>query len=260
MTIIEALIIALVQGITEFLPVSSSGHIVIFQYLLNVEEPPLTFGIIVHLGTLIAVFVAFWQDIISILKKPFSRITLLIIIGSIPAALVGFFLEPLIEKAFTSLLVVGIGLIFTGFILKYSEKLSNLKLGLKLEEKTSIKDIIVIGSFQALAIIPGISRSGATIAAGLISGLDREFAARLSFLLSIPVILGAAVFQLSDVFASGIYIKNLLPYGIGLICSALFGYLAIKVVVNLVKFGRLSVFAYYVWGVGFFTLVAYFLF
>ncbi len=258
MTILQALILGMVQGLTEFLPVSSSGHLVIFQHVLGIQQAPLTFDVIVHLGTLVAVFIAFWEDIISIAKRPFSKITYLILVGIIPAGMAGYFLAPVVEKAFESILVVGIGLIFTGLVLKYSETIANKYLGLKLIEGTSYKDAIFIGIIQALAIVPGISRSGSTIAAGLLAGLDREFAARFSFLLSIPVILGAGIFQLQDAFEYGFMTPDLIQYLIGFVTSAAFGLLAIKVVVNLVREGRLSIFSYYCWGVAALTLLAYF--
>ncbi len=260
MTTFQAFILGIVQGLTEFLPVSSSGHLVIFQHIFGIQQAPLTFDVMVHLGTLVAVFIAFWEDIVAIIKKPFSRITYLLVVGIIPAGLAGYLLAPLIEKAFESLLVVGIGLIFTGLILKYSETLANKYLGLKLSEGTSYKDALFIGLIQALAIIPGISRSGSTIAAGLVAGLDREFAARFSFLLSIPVIVGAGIFQLKDAFEYGYTTTSLVPYLVGFITSAAFGYLAIKVVVNLVREGRLSIFSYYCWVVAVLTIGAYFIY
>ncbi len=260
MTTFQAIVLGIVQGLTEFLPVSSSGHLVIFQHIFGMQEAPLTFDVVVHLGTLVAVFIVFWDDIVEIARKPFSRLTYLLMVGIIPAGMAGYLLAPLVEQAFESLLVVGIGLIFTGLVLKYSEAIANRYKGLKEIEGTSFKDAVFIGLLQALAIIPGISRSGSTIAAGLLAGLDREFAARFSFLLSIPVILGAGIFELKDAFQEGTIAGNLPPYLIGFITSAIFGYLAIKVVVNLVREGRLSVFSYYCWGVAALTIGAYYLF
>jgi undecaprenyl-diphosphatase len=126
-TAAEAFILGIIQGLTEFLPVSSSGHLVIFQHLFGIHEG-ITFDVVVHLGTLVAVFIAFWDDIVFILRKPFSRISYLILIGIIPAGLAGYLLAPLVEQAFESLLVVGLGLIFTGVVLKYSEWMSELLL------------------------------------------------------------------------------------------------------------------------------------
>ncbi|MEN6349047.1 MAG: undecaprenyl-diphosphate phosphatase, partial [Syntrophomonas sp.] len=216
--------------------------------------------VLVHMGTLIAVIIAFWEDIINICKRPFSRLTFLIIIGCIPAGLAGGLLAPVFEKAFESLLVVGIGLIITGLLLKVSEYLSKKHFGLKDIEETSFGDALFIGIVQAIAIVPGISRSGSTIAAGLMSGLDREFAARFSFLLSIPVILGAGVLELKDLFVSGIPGGSILPFVIGPTVAALFGFLAIKIVMKLVRQGRLSVFSYYCWVLGLITIISYYFF
>lgn len=258
MTIVEALILGAVQGLTEFLPVSSSGHLVIFQHLLGMQEAPLTFDVLVHIGTLLAVFVAFWDDIIAILRKPFTRLTYLIIVGSIPAGIIGFCFAPLFAKAFESLLVVGLGLIFTGFILKISEHISKKLVGMKLVQETTYGDVLFIGLFQALAIVPGISRSGSTIAAGLMTGMDRNYAARFSFLLSIPVIIGAGIYELKGLLVTGVASNCIIPYIIGPLTAAVFGFFAIKIVLGLVKDGRLSVFSYYCWAVAALTLAAYF--
>lgn len=259
MTVLQAFILGMVQGLTEFLPVSSSGHLVIFQHLFGLEEAPLAFDVLLHIGTLVAVFITFWDDIVSIIKRPFDRLTFLILVGIIPAGLAGYFLEDYVSMAFESLLVVGIGLIFTGAILKISENYANNRILIKQAEETSFKDAVFIGIMQALAILPGISRSGSTIAAGLFAGLDRDFAARFSFLLSIPVILGAGVLQLKDLSYSSTQVANLLPYGVGFVSSILFGYFAIKVVLRLVRRGRLSVFSYYCWAVALFSLGMYFI-
>jgi len=260
LTIVQALVLGAIQGLTEFLPISSSGHLVIFQHIFNIKEAPLTFDVLVHLGTLGAVFFAFWEDIIGICKKPFSKLTYLIVIGSIPAGLIGFYLAPFFEKAFESLLVVGAGLIFTGIVLKISEYLANNSFGLKKIEEATYTDAVFIGIFQALAIIPGISRSGSTMAAGLVSGLDREFAARFSFLLSIPVIMGAGVLELKDFLVYGFPASNVAPYSVGFLSAAVFGYCAIRIVVNLVRQGRLSIFSYYCWTVAALTLASYYIF
>jgi len=250
LTTFEALLIGAVQGLTEFLPVSSSGHLVILQNLLGVKEQPLTFAVLVHMGTLISVCVAFRSDIAAILRKPFTKLTYLIVVGCIPAGLAGYFLAPYFEKAFESLVVVGFGLIFTGIILQISERLSARVIFGKEVKETTYKDVLLIGLMQAIAIIPGISRSGSTIAAGLMTGLDREFAARYSFLLSIPVILGAGLLELQDLFTVGMDFSDGIPYLAGVISAIAFGLLAIKVVMNLVRNGRLAYFSYYVWLLG----------
>jgi undecaprenyl-diphosphatase len=259
-TTIQALWLGIVQGLTEFLPVSSSGHLVIFQHLFGVKEAPLAFDVLVHWGTLLAVFVAFWGDIYKIIRRPFSKLTYLIVVGCIPAGLAGILLEPVFEKAFQSLLVVGIGLFITGIILMLSENMTNHSLFQKGLRETSYWDVIFIGIIQAIAIVPGISRSGSTIAGGLLAGLEREFAARYSFLLSIPVILGAGVIQLKDLAVQSLPDQQLLPFIIGPVAAAVSGFIAIKLVMRLVKKGRLSIFSYYCWVVGALTLAGYFVY
>ena len=260
LTVWQAIIMGAIQGLTEFLPISSSGHLVIFGHLFNLTEPPLVFGIIVHLGTLFAVFVCFWPDIWAIIKKPFSRITGLLIIACIPAAIAGYFLEPLINQAFSSLLVVGLGLIYTGAILTVSELMTRRSLDIKEARETSTGEALFIGIMQAIAVIPGVSRSGSTIAAGLMVGLNRSFAARFSFLLSIPIILGAAVFELKDFYTSAVFEFNWVSYGAGLVSAAVFGYLAIRLVIGLIKQGKLSKFSYYCWAVGLLAVAGHFYF
>lgn len=257
MTILQALFLGILQGLTEFLPVSSSGHLVIFQHIFGISEGVLAFDVLLHIGTLIAVFVAFWDDILSIIKQPLSRLTYLIIVGCIPAGLMGYFLQPLFEKAFESLLVVGIGLLITGLVLKVSETVADNSLSMKEVKETTYWNVLFIGLLQGIAIVPGISRSGSTIAGGLLAGLDRTFAARYSFLVAIPVILGAALVQIKDL-ASGGLTGGIAPYIIGPLMAAIFGFMAIKIVMKLVRNGRLSIFSYYCWTVGALTIVASF--
>ncbi len=259
MTVIQALILGAVQGLTEFLPVSSSGHLVIFQHWLGLENTPLAFDVLVHIGTLLAVFVAFWSDIAALLRKPWSKLTFLIVAGCIPAAAAGFLLEPIFEQTFKSLLVVGIGLLITGVVLMVSEKWALAHPGLKEIEETSYKDVLFVGLLQAIAIVPGISRSGSTISAGLLAGMERPFAARFSFLLSIPVILGAGLLELKDLGGGAMGGISAAAIITGLLSAALFGYIAIKVVLRLVNQGRLSIFSWYVWALGLATLGWYFM-
>ncbi|NLX89390.1 MAG: undecaprenyl-diphosphate phosphatase [Syntrophomonadaceae bacterium] len=257
MTVIQAIILGAVQGLTEFLPVSSSGHLVIFQNLLGLQNTPLAFDVLVHIGTLLAVFFAFWDDIAVLLRKPWSKLTFLIIIGCIPAAIAGFLLEPIFEQTFKSLLVVGIGLLITGAVLMLSERWATARPGLKEVQETTYWDALWVGLLQAIAIIPGISRSGSTISAGLLAGMERPFAARFSFLLSIPVILGAGLVELKDLGGHALASIPVASMAAGLLSAAFFGYIAIKVVLRLVNQGRLSVFSWYVWALGIVTLVMY---
>ena len=209
MNIIEALILGIIQGITEFLPVSSSGHLVLLQRIFGIEEPVLLFNIMVHVGTLAAVCTVLWQDIWNILRKIIQPLTLLIIIGTIPAVIAALFIKDFIEGMHSSAAFLGFAFLITSALLVFSELFhKKLPLDKAIKEKAvkneaAVKDrgkfnaldALVIGIFQAIAITPGISRSGATLAAGFFRGLSRDMAVRFSFLLSIPAILGALAME-----------------------------------------------------------------
>lgn len=273
MTIFKAIVLGIVQGLTEFLPVSSSGHLVLFSRLLDVQEPSLVFEIIVHVGTLLAVFVVFraevWLLINSFFKilrnpknaghlvkhDPGCRLLAGIIIGTLPAVLVAFLFKDAIEQLFASSLFVGLMLLITGTLLYVTER--QWKQRKKLAE-LSPKDALFIGSGQAFAILPGISRSGTTIAVALLRGLDRDSAARFSFLLTIPAILGALVFSLGDL-ASGTTSLGMGPILAGLITSAFTGYIAIHFLLDLVRKGKLIWFSYYTWFIGVLVVILHLL-
>lgn len=198
---ISAFILAIVQGLTEWLPVSSSGHLVLFQEILN-YHPGIKFDVALHFGTLMAVFVYFGKDIMDILEallkgKWYSqeaKIGFLIIVATIPAALIGYLFKGFFESAFSSLSVVAWGFGITGLILI----IASLDFGKNQKKNISWKDSLWIGFAQALAILPGISRSGSTISAGLLRGLDEKSAMRFSFLMSIPVIFGAGILEIGN--------------------------------------------------------------
>lgn len=255
MDYLDAVILGIVQGLTEFLPVSSSGHLVIFQKILDFQQPGVTFEVMLHVGTLVAIMAAFWSDIWAMIKKPTSRLVGLIVVGSVPAGLMGVLLKPIFEQAFESVSVVGIGLIITGFLLMLGEKIGSRAWWGKGVENVSWGDALFIGLFQGLAITPGISRSGSTIAAGLLRGLDREFAARFSFLLAVPAIAGAGILEAKDVVRDGFASGDFMSYFIGAIAALVSSYLAIRIVMSLVRRGRLSLFSYYCWAVGVLTLL-----
>ena len=276
--------IGIVQGLTEFLPVSSSAHLV-FMHELTGFAPNLAFDILLHVGTLIAVVAYFWKDIVqmiiafvsSIMDIPrhrfikgiqedqFKKLAWFIIIGSIPAGLAAFLFKDLFESLFSNSAAVGFFLLITGFLLWGSERASqrSSKTGLDTSNKVTLgkmnaKDALVIGTAQAFAIAPGISRSGSTISTGLFLGLERELAARFSFLLSIPAILGAAVVQMNDISLG--FDTNTGAFAAGLIAAAISGYLAIKLMLKLIKERSLMVFAYYCWIVGLVVIVISLLF
>ena len=266
MDIIQAIILGIVQGLTEFLPVSSSAHLVFVPEILKVQSS-LVFDTILHVGSLVAVVIYFWKDIIHMLKSFFSslmdiprrqfregikedkfkKLAWFVIIGTIPAGLAGVLFKDTFEALFNDVFIVGFFLIITGFLLWGSEMMSrrvNNKTSLK---EMSVKNSILIGIAQAFAIAPGISRSGATISAGLFLGIERELAARYSFLLSIPAILGAALVQMKDISTIDVSATVFIA---GFIAAAVTGYIAIKIVLKLIQEKNLLIFAYYCWIIG----------
>ena len=237
MGIFQAAFLGLLQGLTEFFPVSSSGHLVIGQKLLRLEQPPVLFDILVHLGTLLALIVYFRNKLFKFYKN-FENLKL-IFIGSLPAALIGFFLNDYLESFFDSLAIVGFalfitaGLLFSTFFISRSVKNLN-----QLNWRASLR----IGFFQALALFPGISRSGSTIVAGLWQKLDRKAAFDFSFYLGMPAMVGAVLMQVSK-FSQN---NGQLGYGlIGMVTAALFGFLTLNLLEKAVVRGKLIYFGFY---------------
>ena len=246
----QAIILGLVQGLTEFLPVSSSGHLVIAQSLLNINTEMMTFDVLVHVGTLVAVFVAFWGDIVALLKKPFCRFTGLLIIACIPAGLIGLFLDDLIGQLFGSLVAVACALILTGAFLLISDRQNGQG---TIQNMTPLQ-ALVVGLFQGLAVTPGLSRSGSTIFGALLCGIKRSEAAKFSFLVSIPVILGAALKEGYDLMTAQTVAFEW-TYLLGAAVAALSGYLAIRVFLRLLEKRNMRFFSYYVWALAAFVLI-----
>lgn len=276
MDIIQSIIIGIVQGLTEFLPVSSSAHLVFVPYLLGTESS-LAYDTLLHIGTLVAVVVYFWNDLLHMINSFFSslmdiprgrlisgiredkfkKLAWFIIIGSIPAGLAGILLKDFFEGLFNNIPAVGFFLIITGILLYSSEMISR-----KISKKSGVKEMnvknsLIIGVAQACSIAPGISRSGATISTGLFLGLERELAARFSFLLSIPAILGAALIQIKDI--SSLMDMTTGAALAGFIAAIITGYLAIKIVLKLITEKNLLIFAYYCWIVGPLAIILYYL-
>jgi undecaprenyl-diphosphatase len=241
----DALILGIIQGITEWLPVSSSGHLVLAQQYLGLRVPVL-FDVLLHLATLIVIFLVFRKDILEILgalcrrdfKSEEGRLFLFIVLGSVPAALIGFTFRDALAAMFQSTLTVGAALLVTGFIL-FSSGFARPGKGL------TWKNSLIVGVFQGLAIIPGISRSGATIGSGLLSGVGRERIVRFSFLLSVPAIIGATLFLLDD-----ISLIDPAPMAAGMLASILVGYFSLKLVIKTVLNRRFHLFAIYCWAAG----------
>ena len=266
MTIIQAIILGIVQGLTEFLPVSSSGHLVLVPWWLDWENPGLAFDTLLHWGTLVAVLVYFWRDWWEMLLAVWNRLRGrptdgkdrllgLILLGSIPAAVIGFALESFFESLFNSPLAVIFFMILTGFILVFAERWKGAG---KPVERLGTKDAVFIGFGQALAIAPGISRSGSTISAGLLRGLDRPAAARFSFLLGTPIIFGAGLFKLKDLLevgASGGSDTTVLIAGF--LAAAISGFLCIGFLLRYLQNHTLYIFAIWVWFVAAISLVRF---
>jgi undecaprenyl-diphosphatase len=238
---LEAIILGIVQGITEFLPVSSTAHLILFPWFFNWsgEVDTLTFDIALHAGTLLALVLFFWRDWIDIILKK-QRLFGLIILASIPAGVAGFLLNDIAENDLRNPLVISMMLIAVGILMLVAERAKKYKD----IEKTGLKDAIIIGIAQAFAIIPGVSRSGITISAGLFRGFEREEAARFSFLLSTPIIAGAALLHLKKAFTIGVS-HDLKLFTTGIITSCITGFIAIKFLLVFLKRYPLNLFVYY---------------
>lgn len=270
MDIIQAIIIGLVQGLTEFLPISSSTHLIFIQQFLGVNEP-LAFDVLLHLGTLVAVISYFWRDILQMIislfsslvdlfkgrfiseikKDQYKKLTWYVIIATIPVGITGYLFNSIVESLFTGVIIPAFFLIISGCIIYFSQRMNS---GNKIDLKNmSLKEAIIVGCGQACAILPGLSRSGTTLATGLFLGLEKEFAAKFTFILSIPVIIGAAVYELKDVSLGGSI--ELTAWIVGFLVSVICGYLAIKFLLKLIEERDLDVFAYYSWIVGAIILV-----
>ncbi|GAA0354802.1 undecaprenyl-diphosphate phosphatase [Bacillus horti] len=245
---IEAILLGLVQGLTEFLPISSTGHLYLGRELIGLKEAGLFLDTMLHLGTLIAVIVVYKNELWTVIKKPFGRLSLILIVGTIPAVAVGLLFKDYFEGISKTGSTIGWEFLITGFILWFSDR---IKKGAKKLQDISYGDALFIGSFQAVAIFPAISRSGLTIVAGLFRKLDREVAAYFSFLLSVPVIGGAVLLQLVDLLqGKGLGEVTGSALLIATIASALAGFIAVKWMISYLKKGSLKWFAVYVWTLG----------
>jgi undecaprenyl-diphosphatase len=238
---LEAIILGIVQGLTEFLPVSSTAHLILFPWFLNWggEINTLTFDVALHAGTLLALILFFWRDWLELIFKK-QRLFGLIILASIPAGAAGFLLNDIVENNLREPLVISIMLIAVGILMLVAERTNKHK-GL---EKTGLKDSLIIGIAQAIAIIPGVSRSGITISAGLFRGFEREASARFSFLLSTPLIAGATALHLKEALISQTNHDFRLFFA-GIITSFITGFIAIKFLLKFLKKNPLNLFVYY---------------
>lgn len=272
MSLLNALILGIIQGVAEFLPISSSGHLSIAQNLLGLGvegTDDVFFDVLLHLGTLAAVFVAYWSDIKEMVLEffrtirdishgsmpktipPARRLILLIIIGTLPLFLV-LPIRDAVEGLYSNTYFVGAALLVTGGLLFACDR---IRKGRKNENSTTVGDVLIIGVGQAIATCPGISRSGMTISAGCFCGLDRRFAVRFAFLLSIPAVLGANILHITDVVSEGVDPTLIPAYLMGVAAAAISGYLSIRLVRMVADKGKFGAFSYYCWAVGILTLI-----
>lgn len=290
MNYIQAIVMGIVQGATEFLPVSSSGHLAIFGKLFGMNEPDLTFEILLHLGTLLAVFVVYFRDIKRLIvegfgiiadacvnvalflknsvqgdKEPvkyrhivnssYRKFVMLIIVSTIPTAIIGLLMSDIVELVSKNLLIVGICLLLTSCLLLLCDMIGA---GTKKPKNITYTNAFVIGICQGAATLPGISRSGTTITACRISGFDKKLAVKYSFIMSIPAVLGAAVLELKDFFAEISSCNYLGQYIVGTIVAALTGFLCMKLLMLLVKKNKFKYFAAYCVVAGIASIVIHF--
>ena len=272
MTLLNSLILGIIQGVAEFLPISSSGHLSIAQNLLGLGvegTDDVFFDVLLHLGTLGAVFVAYWQDIKEMILEffrtisdlagrrtveklpPARRLILLIVAGTLPLFLI-LPVKAAVEGLYANTFFVGGALLVTGLLLYFCDR---IRKGRKNERSASIVDVLIVGLGQAVATCPGISRSGMTISMGCFRGFERRFAVRFAFLLSIPAVLGANILQLKDVAETGVDLALLPAYLVGVAAAALSGYLSIRLVRMVADKGKFGAFAYYCWIAGVVTVV-----
>ncbi|MDR1839793.1 MAG: undecaprenyl-diphosphate phosphatase [Treponema sp.] len=251
MNVINAIILGIVQGLTEFLPVSSSGHLVLLQKIFGITAAGLFFDTMLHVGTLMAVFAVLWKDVWGLLKKIIQPLTLFLIIATVPAVVAALIFTDIIEHAFESGQFLGVSFVITSALLVFAElfvKRANTGGSFKKAESMNWLDALIIGIMQAIAITPGISRSGATISGALSRGLDRDFAARFSFLLSIPAILGAVVLQSKELIqntqATGESITAAAVIA-GTASAAVVGFFSVKLMLKIIREKSLYGFAVY---------------
>ena len=274
MDIWSAIFLGIVQGLAEFLPISSSGHLSVLQNLFHMnslEEGHLFFDVLLHLGTLVSIFICYWSDIKAIVREvfivlrggrtvtgeriggplPAARLFLMLVIATLPLVLI-VPINGLVEELYYQSWFIGVAFMLTGCLLFVSDKMTP---GHKTEKNMRIRDALIIGCCQCVATIPGLSRSGTTITAGIATGLDRGFAMRFSFLLSIPAVLGANVLSIVDAIREG-FDASLLPiYLVGMLAAVISGIGAILLMKLISRKSKFGFFTYYCWAAGIITLV-----
>ena len=272
MTYLMSVILGLVQGVAEFLPISSSGHLTLFQHFFGMEEPDNLYNVLLHFATLLAVCVYYFRDVTEMIAEFFRglavlcsrrrqgrdipearRLVLLVVIGTLPLFAV-LLIKDYVEALGSSPVFVSCALLLTGCILFLSDRMAG---GRKTARTATLKDVLLVGVAQGLATVPGLSRSGCTISAGMAVGFERKFAVRYSFLMSLPAVLGATILEVKDVLElEGGLAQGLLPkYLVGMAVAGVVGYFSIRLVNLLAAKGKFGAFAYYCWAAGILALV-----
>ncbi len=272
MSYFEAIILGLVQGLAEFLPISSSGHLALLQQAFGIhEDKVLLFAVLLHVGTLISVFIVYWKDIwelivelcltirdlctgkgLRLAERPIRKLGVMIIVATIPTAIIGLVFSDFFDSLYNSVIPIGVGLIITGFLLIFAEKKGEGNRGI---QQMNFRNAIFIGLVQGVAICPGISRSDSTLFGSLICNLDRKFAVKFVFLISIPSILGSAVLEAPAALEAGVTAAEVGPVLVGMLVAAVSGLVAIKTMIKIVSDKKLSYFSYYVWVLGLFVVL-----
>lgn len=291
MSVLQAIFLGIVQGLTEFLPVSSSGHLAIFQNVFHIETgDSVLFDVMLHIGTLAVVFLVYWKDIAKlivefvkmigdilanlrifltkgkaagevkyrrIVRTNYRKFVVLIIVSTIPTGIMGYLGSKLITDASSTLIVPGICELVTAALLLLSDRKENCW---KIPKDVSYGEGVIVGIGQGFATLPGLSRSGTTIAACTFCGFDRKFAVKYSFILSIPAILGAAVLELKDISAETITGSTVGTYAAGMAAAAVVGYISIRFMLRIVQNKKMKYFAYYCTAIGIFAIIGQFVF
>lgn len=288
MSILKAILMGVIQGLTEFLPVSSSGHLGLVKGLSGMEDSSILFDVLLHFATLLAIAAVFYKDVIrlvlefigictdlfhniaaffrsftgvgdtsyvKVISNAYRRFVLLLIVSTIPTGIIGYLLKDIVEFTSGNLLVTGICLICTGLILGISDFLAD---GEKKLKETLIIDAFGIGTAQGIATLPGISRSGITIVAGILCGLDRKFAAKYSFIMSIPAILGALILELFDIGKESVTAGDVGCYLVGMLVAAVIGYVALRLVMKIIVNRYFKYFALYCGVIGIISIIVFF--
>lgn len=270
----SAILLGLVQGLAEFLPISSSGHLSVLQnlfHLNSLEEGHLFFDVLLHLGTLVSIFICYWKDIKDMVREvfivlrggrtvsgelvkqplPAARLFLMLVIATLPLVLI-VPINDLVEQLYYQTWFIGVAFLLTGCLLYVSDRMTP---GTKTEKNMRIRDALIIGCCQCVATIPGLSRSGTTITAGIATGLDRSFAMRFSFLLSIPAVLGANILSIFNAVSEGFETSLLPVYLVGMLAAVVSGIAAIMLMKLISRKNKFGFFTYYCWAAGIVTLV-----